>query len=129
MRGIFSMDLKGVSAYYKWVAIISFLFLSACQGLSDEKATELVRLKYRQLNTTPGEGKWLTDSILIEGIDRIGKDSFSVRATVSGVYQLPVIEGTPTNPLTPFHDSLHFMAVRMGKVWLAKRWELFQADQ
>lgn len=129
MRGICSTEIKKVTAYAQWAAIIGLFFLSACQSLSDDKAMELVRLKYRQQNTTPGEGKWLTDSILIERIDRIGKDSFSVKATVSGLYQLAVLEGTPSNPLTPFHDSLHFMAVRKGKVWLAKRWELFHADQ
>ena len=129
MRILSPVVIKKFSAHYKWVAITGLFFLSSCQTLSNEKAMELVRLKYRQQSTTPGEGKWLTDSISIERIDRIGEDSFSVKATVSGLYQLPALEGTPVNPLAPFHDSLRFMAVRNGKVWLAKRWLLFHADQ
>ncbi|MCP2936646.1 hypothetical protein NK983_28575, partial [Salmonella enterica subsp. enterica serovar Typhimurium] len=58
------------------VFLVALLFLSSCgPQLSEQRAIELVRLNYKQQNTTEGAGTWLIDSIAINNIEKIGLDS------------------------------------------------------
>lgn len=102
---------------------IFLLALVACTGKpSESRATELIRLNYRQQSLTAGEGKWLLDSIFIDKVDKIKGDTFRIEARINGIYELPVIEDAPQGAREQFHDTVEFKAWKQGKIWMAEDW-------
>ncbi len=107
---------------YFWIAI-ALPGLTACTGKpSESRATELIRLNYRQQSLTAGEGKWLLDSIFVDNIDKLQGDTFRIRARINGIYELPVIEDAPQGARETFHDTVEFKAWKQGKIWTAEDW-------
>jgi hypothetical protein len=108
------------------VFLVALLFLSSCgPQLSEQRAIELVRLNYKQQNTTEGAGTWLIDSIAINNIEKIGLDSigtYKVTAYVNGLYKLPVMEDAPQGYTEKFFDTVQFFARKSGKAWMADDW-------
>jgi len=103
--------------------IIALAVLASCTGKpSESRATELIRLNYRQQSLTAGEGKWLLDSIFIDKIDKIKGDTFRIEARINGIYELPVIEDAPQGARENFHDTVEFKAWKQGKIWMAEDW-------
>lgn len=105
-----------------------FLFLGmaglwvACNELNEQRATELIRLKYRQQNTTAGGGQWLLDSIQVVNILKGPGDTFQVEAITNGLVQLPAPTPTSLYPNATFRDTLRFNAWKAQKVWVARNW-------
>lgn len=108
----------------KLFPVCVFLFaLSSCSGKpSESRATELIRLNYRQQSLTAGEGKWLLDSIFVDRIDKLQGDTFRIQARINGIYELPVIEDAPQGARENFHDTVEFKAWKQGKIWTAEDW-------
>ncbi len=103
--------------------IIALAVLASCTGKpSESRATELIRLNYRQQSLTAGEGKWLLDSIFIDKIDKIKGDTFRIEARINGIYELPVIEDAPQGARENFHDTVEFKAWKQGTIWMAEDW-------
>ena len=107
------------------------LFSSCGEKLSENRAAELVRLNYRQQSTQEGAGNWLVDTVQIKSIVRIKSDSlvaFKVTAIANGLYQFPLVEGSPSKYTETFLDTLQFIARRKGKLWSADDWTVTGAS-
>ena len=74
-----------------------------------------------------GAGTWFVDSVVVDKITRIKKDSliaFRVIAHTTGLYRLPVIEDAPSGYTERFRDTLQFIARKYDKVWMADDWTI-----
>lgn len=100
------------------------LFLVSCgPRLSEQRAIELIRLNYKQQNSTAGAGTWLLDTVIVDEKKKLPGDScYLVEAHISGLYKLPVMEDTPEGTMEKFHDTLQFKACKWGKIWKAYDW-------
>ncbi|MBC7850211.1 MAG: hypothetical protein H7Y31_10770 [Chitinophagaceae bacterium] len=112
------------------------LVVSAClgvscgSGLDKQRATELIRLNYKQQNTTEGAGTWLIDSVQIHEIERVKDDTlnnYRVLAYISGLFKLPVMEDAPQGYTERFYDTLQFFARKKKEVWTAHDWTIIGA--
>lgn len=99
---------------------------ACCNSLSDERARELVRLHYRQVNSDPGSGKWMVEEVHIGNIERISGDTFWVSGIASGIYFDAGVEKGIPGPSANFSDSFQFNAFPVGKVWIARKWRSLQ---
>ena len=105
-------------------------FLGACgPELKEDRAIELIRLNYKQQNSTEGAGTWLLDSVVVDHIDPLKTDSacFIVTARINGLYKLPQIEDAPFGATERFWDTLQFKACAFGKVWKASEFVIIGA--
>jgi hypothetical protein len=104
------------------------LFLLAACGnrLSDNRATELVRLNYRQQSLTEGAGSWLLDTVEIHSVVKIPDTitQYKVTAYTRGIYSLPVIEDAPRGAREIFYDTVQFIARKTDKVWSTRSWTI-----
>jgi len=112
-----------------FVSAIITTFLASCNsGLKEDRASELVRLNYKQQNTMEGAGTWLIDSVIIHSISPVENDtagSYRVVAYINGLYKLPVIEDAPQGYTESFFDTLQFIARKTpNKVWMADDWTI-----
>ena len=100
---------------------------SCAEKLSEVRTIELIRLNYKQLSTTEHAGKWLIDSIIVDKTIRLEDDSmlaYQVTARVTGIYQVPVIEDSPSGHSERFLDTLQFVARKFNNVWMADNWTI-----
>lgn len=113
---------------YTWpgiVFLIVVLMSSCADKLSDARAIELIRLNYKQQNSTEGAGTWLIDSVFVNNKLAMKGDTvpaFKVTAYISGIYKVPVIEDAPQGFSEKFYDTLQFVARKFNKVWMADDW-------
>lgn len=107
----------------------TFFLFSCGTQLKEDRAIELIRLNYKQQNTTYGAGTWLLDSVLVDRIEAIKGDTacFLVTARINGLYKLPQIEDAPFGATERFWDTLQFNACLSGKIWKAKDWVIIGA--
>ena len=107
----------------------TFFLISCGPQLKEDRAIELIRLNYKQQNTTDGAGTWLLDSVLVDHIETIKGDTacFLVTARINGLYKLPQIEDAPFGATERFWDTLQFKACLSGKIWKAKDWVIIGA--
>lgn len=110
------------------IVFLSVLFFCSCADtLSDARAIELIRLNYKQQNTTEGAGTWLIDSVNVFSKTTIKGDSvpaYKVTAYINGLYKVPVMEDAPQGYAEKFFDTLQFVARKFNKVWLADDWTI-----
>ena len=107
----------------------TFFLFSCGPQLKEDRAIELIRLNYKQQNTTDGAGTWLLDSVLVDHIETIQGDTacYLVTARINGLYKLPQIEDAPFGATERFWDTLQFKACLSGKIWKAKDWVIIGA--
>jgi hypothetical protein len=99
-------------------------FLTSCDKTLDEsRATELVRLHYKQLNADPSNGKWYLNQVLYLDIKKLQRDTFIVAGRVQGFHAAPAMVAGVATYTQSFSDSFQFKAFRVGKTWIAKSWK------
>lgn len=122
-RAVFPFRIQWFGTLFAGV----IFFYSCGSSLSDQRAIELIHLNYKQQSTTEGAGTWLLDSVVIDNILAIAKDSlpaYRVTAYTRGIYTLPVMENTPEGYSERFYDTLQFTARKNNKVWMADDWTI-----
>ena len=102
---------------------------SAKNELEKQRAEELVRLNYKQQNTTENAGHWTVYEVFIDSIIRVNKDTsiYKVFARTNGDYKLPEIEDNPGNYTEKFYDTLQFTARKDDQFWMASDWIILGA--